>query len=109
MSSQDRSEDSGVMGAGMLMLVLAILLCWLPGLGSLIAGIVGGKAAGGVGKALLASLVPAFLLGVLLFFGATLLTAMPLVGFIFGLGAAMLAMTHVGTLMLGAVIGALLA
>src|SRR5689334_14406585 len=37
------------------MLLISVLLFWLPGIGSLIAGIVGGKTAGGVGSALLAA------------------------------------------------------
>ena len=38
----NRDRGSVVLGA-LLMLILSVLLFWLPGIGSLIAGIVGGK------------------------------------------------------------------
>ena len=44
------------------MIVISLLLFWLPGLGPLIAGIVGGKVAGGVLRGLTAVFVPALLL-----------------------------------------------
>ena len=46
--------------------VLSILLFWLPLIGSILAGLVGGKKAGGVGNAILAVFLPGLVLGVLL-------------------------------------------
>ena len=46
------------------MVVLSVLLVWLPGLGPLIAGIVGGKLAGDVLTGLLAALLPGILLAI---------------------------------------------
>ena len=75
------SQSSGsVFWGGFWMFLISILLFWLPGIGSLIAGVVGGKVAGSVGNALLAA------------FG----------GFILGL-------VHAGMLMLGAIIGGVIA
>lgn len=98
-----------VVGGMAVMLLLSVLLCWLPGIGTLIAGVVGGKIAGGIGRALVAALLPALVLGALLALLATLLTGMPLIGLIAGMGVAVLVVTQVGTMLLGAAIGGLLA
>lgn len=102
-------KDGGVLGPALIMMLLSVLLFWLPGLGTLIAGIVGGKMAGGVGRALFASLLPSLILGVALFGLATLLTGIPVIGILAGMGGLLLALTQVGTLMLGALIGGLIA
>ena len=102
-------KSGGVLGPALIMILLSVLLFWLPGLGTLIAGIVGGKMAGGVGSALLASLLPSLILGVALFMLATLLTGIPVIGILAGMGGLLLALTQVGTLMLGALIGGLIA
>ena len=62
------ADKKGSVIAGMIwMLILSLLLIWLPGLGPLLAGIVGGKLAGGVGPGLLAALLPGLLLAGTLF------------------------------------------
>jgi len=91
------------------MLLISILLFWLPGIGGLIAGLVGGKAAGGVGPAILAALLPAVVLGVLLFFFGTALTGFIAIGFLASAGVMVIALAHIGFLLLGAIIGGLLA
>jgi hypothetical protein len=91
------------------MLILSLLLFWLPGVGSLIAGIVGGKVAGGVGNGLLAAILPSLILGLLLFLCATLLTGLPLIGVVFAVGGTVLALGQVGVLLVGAIIGGLMA
>lgn len=91
------------------MFLLSILLFWLPLLGPFLAGLVGGKKAGGVGHALAAALLPAFVFAVAMFLLATVLTGMPLVGAIAGAGGFVLAISHIGPLLLGAFIGGLLA
>jgi hypothetical protein len=99
---------SGSVGRGMVwMLVLSVLLFWLPILGPLIAGFVGGRKSGSVGNAILAALLPGLLIGALTFFFATLLTG-PLFGFMAGLGGAGLALVHVGPMLIAAIIGAVL-
>jgi hypothetical protein len=90
------------------MFVLSILLFWLPVCGPLIAGFVGGRKAGTVGDAILAVILPGIVFGALLFFFGTLLTGVPLFGFIAGAGGIALIFAHVGPLLIGAIIGALL-
>ena len=89
------------------MFVLSILLFWLPIIGPLIAGFVGGRKAGGLGNAILAVILPGVLFGIALFFLGSVLTGIPLFGMIAGAGAAILVLAHVGPLLLGAIIGAL--
>jgi hypothetical protein len=91
------------------MLLLSLLLVWLPGVGSLIAGVVGGKVAGSLGKAFVASLVPSFLLAGVLFFAGTMLTGVPGVGAVLALGGFVVTAIYSGTLILGAIIGGLMA
>ncbi|MDR3417748.1 MAG: hypothetical protein P4L83_16340 [Nevskia sp.] len=100
------SEKSGSVGWGAFwMFLIPVLLFWLPGIGSL----VGGKVAGSVGNALLAALLPALLLGAALFFFATALTGMFVIGVLAGVGGLFLGMIHAGMLLLGAIIGGLIA
>lgn len=76
------------------MLVISILLFWIPSIGPLIAGIVGGKKSGGVGNAIIAALLPAILLGGLLFLFGSALTGAPLIGFVAGAGAFVLVVSE---------------
>jgi hypothetical protein len=102
------AATTGSVGRGMVwMLVLSVLLFWLPVVGPLIAGFVGGRRSGGVGNAILAALLPGLLIGALTFFFATLLTG-PLFGFMAGLGGAGLALVHVGPMLIAAIVGAVL-
>ncbi|HKX16423.1 MAG TPA: hypothetical protein VJT33_00225 [bacterium] len=91
------------------MFIISFLLFWLPVIGPLIAGIVGGKKAGGVGPAILAVLLPIVVLGVALTLFGSALTGIPLLGAVLGLGAFVILLTHVGPLLLGAIIGGLIA
>ena len=91
------------------MFVLSLLLFWLPLLGMFIAGLVGGRKAGGVGTAILAVLLPGLVVAGLMFFLATALTGMPLLGAIAGFGTGVLIVANVGPLLAGAVVGGLLA
>jgi hypothetical protein len=96
-------RGSIVVGA-LWMFLISLLLFWLPVIGPLLAGIVGGKRAGGVGAAIAAVFV-----GILLF---VLFTAvgLPLVGVLTG-GLAFLtvATMMIGPLLIGAIIGGALA
>ncbi len=99
----------GSVGSAILwMFVLSILLFWLPILGPLIAGFVGGRKAGSLGNAILAVLLPGIVFGVLLFFLSTMLTGIPLFGFVAGAGGLAIALIHVGPLLIGAIVGAIL-
>jgi len=102
-------KRGSVIGAMGWMLLIAILLFWLPVIGPLIAGIVGGRKAGSVGNAILAVILPVVFLGAALLFFGTALTGIPLLGALVGLGAALLLLLHAGPLLLGAIIGGLVA
>ncbi len=88
------------------MFLLSILLFWLPIIGPLVAGFVGGRKAGTLGNAILAVFLPAVIFGMALFFLASLLLGLPLFGVLAGAGGFALAAAHVGPLLLGAVLGA---
>ena len=103
------SERPGSVGSAIVwMFVLSILLFWLPLGGPLIAGFVGGRKAGSVGNAIVAVILPALVLGAAFFFFASVLTGMPLFGFLAGTGGVVIALAHVGPLLLGAIVGSIL-
>ena len=103
-------ENDGSMIMGMIwMFIISILLFWLPAFGPLIAGIVGGKIAGGVGSGMMAALFPGILLAVALFVGGTVLTALPVVGAMIAGGGLLLYVFYIPPLLIGALIGGLMA
>lgn len=87
------------------MFLISLLLFWLPLLGPLIAGFAGGRKAGGLGKAIAAVFLPAIVFGVSLFALAASLSNVPLIGSIAGIGGFILALAHIGPLLVGAIIG----
>jgi len=104
------AEKEGSLIMGMIwMAVISLLLFWLPAIGPLIAGIVGGKIAGGVGTGLMAALLPGFILAGVLFFAGTVLTGIPLIGAIAAMGTLALILINIIPLLIGALIGGLLA
>jgi hypothetical protein len=105
---EDKSTG-GLARATVWMLVLSLLLFWLPVLGMFIAGLVGGRKAGGVGTAIAAALLPSLVVAAVMFFLATALTGMPLLGAIAGFGAGVLVVANVVPLLAGAVVGGILA
>ena len=98
-------HKGSVVGAVIWMFVLSILLFWLPSLGPLIAGFVGGRKAGNTESALLAVCLPALILAACVMMFSTLLLGMPLLGMFAGMGAFVAALIHVVPLLVGAVIG----
>ena len=105
-SAQRKGSISGAM---LWMTVISLLLFWLPVLGPFIAGLVGGRAAGGVGPAIIATFLPAVIFGVLLFVLATALTGIPLLGALAAFGGVVLAVAHIGPLLVGAILGGIMA
>jgi len=104
------AEKKGSIGSAIFwMFFISIILFWLPVVGPLIAGLVGGKKAGGVGRAILAVILPAIVFGALLFALTSTISGLPLIGAIAGAGGAILALSHVGPLLLGAIIGGIFA
>ncbi len=95
---------------GMLwMILISVLLFWLPGIGPLIAGFVGGKKAGSVGSAIIAAFLPAIIVGVFFFFFSATLSGFPGLGFIAGAGSFVMALTGIGPMLIGAIIGGAMA
>ncbi len=93
------------------MMGLSVLLFWMPVLGGLIAGFVGGRKAGGVGRAVAAAILPGFLLFVLTVVLGGALGWIPLigtlVGVLLGAGAYVLSFMNVIPLLIGAALGGL--
>ncbi len=103
------AKRPGSVGSAMFwMFLLSLLLFWLPIFGALIAGFVGGRKAGTLGNAILAVLLPGIVFGVALFLIASLLTGLPVIGFFAGAGGVVLALAHIGPLLIGAIVGAIL-
>lgn len=102
-------RKGSVVAGAVWMLVISLLLFWLPVFGALIAGIVGGKRAGGLGPAIAAVFLPAIVLGTFFFVFGTALTGFPLVGALAGGGVfSILALGAFGPLLVGAIIGGIL-
>ena len=91
------------------MVGLSIALSWIPLLGGLIAGFVGGRKAGGVRSALAAVFLPGIVLFLLTIFVGALVGWIPLIGQLWGMlagaGSWVLSFMNVIPLILGAVIG----
>ena len=103
-------ESNGSIVMGMIwMFIISLLLFWLPGIGSLIAGIVGGKQAGGVFAGILAALLPGIVVAIALFFAGTMLTTLPIIGAVLAGGGLLLYVLYIPPLLIGALIGGLLA
>jgi len=107
---QVRTRPRGSVIAAMIwMAVISILLFWLPVFGSLIAGFVGGMKAGGVWNGIVAVFLPALLLAGLLFAFGSALTGIPVLGALAGMGVFVLIVAGIGPLLVGAIIGGILA
>jgi len=86
---------------------LSLLLFWLPVAGPLIAGFVGGRKAGSIGRAILAVFLPAVLLGIMVIATVAWMTDTFLWGILAGLGTAILLLLNIGPLLAGAIVGGL--
>lgn len=89
------------------MFILEILLFWIPVVGSVIAGFVGGRKAGGVGQAAAAVFIPAVFFAIVLSLFATAISGLPFFGMMAGFGGFAYAALHVGPLLFGAIVGGL--
>ena len=107
-------EDGSILMGSVWMVLISILLFWLPVLGPLLAGFVGGKTAGGIGGGIMAVFLPAIIMIILIVFIPTVITvgSVPVIGAllvtIFSLGIIFVAL-QVGLLLVGAIIGGLFA
>lgn len=107
------ARRGNVMSAMAWMIGLSAALFWIPVLGGLIAGFVGGRKAGGVGPAVVAVFLPGLLLFVISMFLGTLLGWIPIIGsliaMIAGAGSLALSVLNVVPLLIGAIVGGLTA
>lgn len=104
------ANSNGSIMMGMVwMFIISLLLIWLPALGPLIAGIVGGKVAGSALRGILAALLPGILLAGFLFTFGSIFTGLPVIGAIIAGGGALLYIFYIPVLLIGALIGGLLA
>lgn len=104
------SQVSGSVVSGAIwMTVISVLLFWLPVFGPLLAGLVGGKKAGGVGDAILAVLLPGAILAVVLFLASAVLTGLPVVGALMAATGLLFYVLNIGLLLVGAIIGGIMA
>ncbi len=102
-------KQKGSIGSGIFwMFLISLLLFWLPVVGPLLAGLVGGKKSGGVVNAITAVFLPGIIFGIALFLLSTTLTGMPIIGAVAGSGGFVLSIAHIGPLLLGAIIGGLI-
>lgn len=102
-------ESNGSVLMGMIwMFIISLLLFWLPGIGPLIAGVVGGKQAGGVLAGLLAAMLPGIVVAIGLFFAGTMLTTLPVVGAVLAGSGLLLYVLYIPPLLIGALIGGVL-
>lgn len=105
--TEEKKEKKGsITSAFLWMLLISIVLFWLPILGTIIAGFVGGRKAGSVGRAIIAALIPTIIMSLLV---STVLAS--IIGGIFaaiiGGGVAMIMLIYSITLIAGAILGAL--
>ena len=70
----DSEKNGSILSAIIWMFLISLLLFWLPAVGPFIAGVVGGKKAGGIGSAIIAVFLPGIIFGVVLFVFASSLT-----------------------------------
>jgi hypothetical protein len=88
---------------------LSLLLFWLPVVGPLLAGLVGGWKAGSPGRAVIAVFLPALLTGLMAFAGVTYLTDWYVWGLLAGVGGVLLSLLNIVPLLGGAFLGGLAA
>lgn len=103
------TKGGSIMAGSLWMIGISLLLVWLPGVGGFISGVVGGRASGGVGGALVAWMLSSVLFVALFAAFGTLLSGLIVVGFIAGLGGLVIAFLDIGFRLLGAIIGGLFA
>ena len=107
MATASKSQGS-ILSGTLWMIALAILLFWLPVVGPLIAGFVGGRKSGGVGPAIISSIIPALLAsGLFLLVGAGL--GAPVIGAIVGAGFFIVIFVELLPMMVAAIVGGITA
>jgi len=101
-------KDSSIIASSMWMILVSLLLFFLPAVNGLIGGAVGGYKAGSVKRGLFAAVLPAVVVGILLWVIFAIFGA-PLIGFIGGLAIGVWALLSSLGLLVGALIGGAMA
>jgi hypothetical protein len=97
-----------MLGAMIVMVLVELVLFWAPVVGPIAAGLLGGWVAGSAGTAMMAAILPAIVVGALLFLAFAYLQ-LPMIGGFLGLGVtAYLIVTRI-VLIVAAAVGGLLA
>lgn len=89
------------------MAVISLVLFWLPVAGPLLAGFVGGRAAGSAGRGLLAAVLPAAVLCLILGAAGSALIGLPIIGVIASVSLFLVIVIQALPLLVGAIIGGL--
>ncbi|EPR38698.1 hypothetical protein dsx2_0507 [Desulfovibrio sp. X2] len=103
------ANKGGIVSGAIWMTLISVLLFWLPIFGPLLAGVVGGKKAGGVGNAILAVFLPGVILAIVLGLSSTFLTGLPAVGTMMAATGFLFYVINIGLLLVGAIVGGVLA
>ena len=101
-------KDSSVVAASLWMIVISLALFFLPALNGLIGGAVGGYKAGSAARGLTAAVLPAIVVGAVLWIVFALFDA-PILGFFGGLALGLWALISSVGVLVGAIIGGVLA
>jgi hypothetical protein len=107
--SNEISHRGSIPNAMAWMVGLSALLFWMPVVGGLIAGFVGGQKAGSPGRGAIAAILPGLIFTALVILFGGILGAIPIIGPIFVLFASMggivLSTINLLPLLIGAVVG----
>jgi hypothetical protein len=104
MATTTNTQQGSVMSGMLWMLGLALLLFWIPVVGPLIAGFVGGRKSGSVGSAIISSIIPAALAsGLFLLIGAAF--GVPIIGAIVGAGLFVVILVELVPMTIAAIVG----
>jgi hypothetical protein len=101
-------KDSTVVAASLWMIAISLALFFLPALNGLIGGAVGGYKAGSAGRGLTAAVLPAIVVGAVLWSVFALFDA-PILGFFGGLALGLWALISSVGVLVGAIIGGMIA
>ena len=100
-------KQGSIVMAMIWMAVISLLLFWLPLIGPLLAGFIGGRSAGSAGRGLLAAVLPAAILCFVLFAFGAALSGLPIIGAIASASLFLLIVIQSLPLLAGALVGGL--
>jgi hypothetical protein len=103
-TERTHQRSPSLFAAAGVMLALSLLLFWLPILGPLIAGVIGGRMAGTVGRALALAVLPAIAMAVLIVLGLAAFD-LPVLGTVVGIGVFIVVLVQDLPLLAGAAFG----